>query len=101
MDYTKYVALSIQVRDGVARITMLFQGDDVVTRDIQHGELAGIWDVLERDSDVRAVLITGGGDEFYLSGAPSGPAQPRTDEQLRRVTLPDLLGGEVNRLIRG
>jgi enoyl-CoA hydratase len=93
--YQGYKALSIDIQEGIARVTMQFKGEDIETRTLQHTELFGLWRVLERDSAVRAVLITGVDDEFYLSGAPPATPPSMSLEETRKWALPELVNGEV------
>jgi enoyl-CoA hydratase len=105
MSYEDYQAISVEVRDGIALVRMTFHTTAPDNLFLQHTELAGLWERLDRDRDVRAVLLTGPGDEFYLSGAPGAiPADhpnSRMDsaEAARGFTMPELMGGEVTRLI--
>jgi enoyl-CoA hydratase len=71
MDYSQLQALTVACDDGVATITLRTKDDE--RRPHQHRELTGIWRQLAADPDVRAVLVTGvGDDEFFLSGEPPG-----------------------------
>ena len=83
MDYSDCQALTVVIQDGIALVTMLFQSDaaDPPGR-VQHLELANIWRKLDRDPLVKTVVITGVGDEFYLTGRPA-PAPTRTQADLR------------------
>ena len=74
MDYSSFRALAVVVTDGVARVTMTYSKDNQPAQYVQHEELGRIWPVLDRDPDVKVVLITGTGEEFYFSGRP-GPTR--------------------------
>jgi enoyl-CoA hydratase len=77
MSSRSYEGLTIVVEDGVAIVTMLFQGQDLQVAAAQHKELSEVWADMDADPDVRAVLITGVGDsEFYLSGRPDAAPAP-------------------------
>jgi enoyl-CoA hydratase len=102
MAYDNYEALEIQVRDQIAWVNMKFHTGEPDTLYTQHTEISGLWEVLDRDDEVRVVVLTGPRDEFYLSGAPGAvPADrgDRGDEWRRRFTIPDLMYGEVTRLV--
>jgi enoyl-CoA hydratase len=99
VDYSNYRGLSITVDSGIARVVMRFQGDDQETREHQHRELTQIWRVFDRDPDVKVVLITGGGDEFFLSGRPPGSA-PRHGDIDAMWNFSVFLETEVAALVR-
>ncbi len=74
-DYSQFTALTIAVDDGLARLTIPLLGDDDATRATVHREIGGVWSAFDRDPEVRAILVTGTGPEFYLSGTPRGAAK--------------------------
>jgi hypothetical protein len=72
VNYEGFSSLAIEIEDGRALVTMQFTGGDQATRSAQQADLGQVWRVLDRDPGVRSVVITGTGDEFYLSGRPPG-----------------------------
>ena len=77
MDYSELKGISVAVQDGLATVTLLYQGNDAVAARHQHDEIGRIWRLLDADTNVKAVLITGVGDkEFYLSGKPTPGVPP-------------------------
>jgi enoyl-CoA hydratase len=102
MDYSDYETISVEVRDRVAWVRMSFHTEAPDALFSQHTEVSGLWRVLDRDDEVRAVVITGPRDEFYLSGAPGAVPDGgavQSAEALRDFTMPELMHGEVTRLI--
>jgi enoyl-CoA hydratase len=98
MDYSEFLALNVAVEDGIATVTMGFEGGDEKTRNFQHSELGRIWRTLDADPDVRCVLLTGTGENFYLSGKPPG-AQARVEAEGDRAAMWEftlLIEREVN-----
>ena len=69
MDYSQFAPLSIEVSEGVATITMPGGKEN---HNEQHRLFGLIWRALDSDPDVKAVIVTGTGDEFYASGDPTG-----------------------------
>jgi enoyl-CoA hydratase len=97
-------ALTVDVSDSIARVTMSFHTSDPQALYTQHTEMSNLWQQLARDDDVRTVLLTGPDDEFYMSGTPGavppGTAETRlADDWIQEFTMPDLMYGEVTRLI--
>jgi enoyl-CoA hydratase len=74
LDYSGYKSLEVKVADGIATVTMVGHSSDPESLVHQHGELGTIWPLLDADTAVKTVVITGKGDEFYLSGKPPRPA---------------------------
>jgi enoyl-CoA hydratase len=72
ISYDHFSSLDVKVEDGLGLVTMTFSGGDQATRSAQQSELGQLWRILDRDPAVRSVVITGTGDEFYLSGRPPG-----------------------------
>jgi enoyl-CoA hydratase len=72
-DYSRYEQLDIMVdEDGVAVITIPLVGSAGPRQAQVHREMATIWDAVRDDPAVRAVVVTGGGDEFYVSADLNG-----------------------------
>lgn len=66
--YDDFEHLDIEVDDiGVATVTIPEAGSAGRGQAAIHREVAAIWRHLDDDGDVRSVLITGAGDEFYCS----------------------------------
>jgi enoyl-CoA hydratase len=70
VDYSALKALSVELDDGLALVTL--RSVDDANRRFQHNELTAIWRTFAADERVKAVLVTGVGDEFYMSAAPPG-----------------------------
>lgn len=102
-DYGAFPNLRIDVQDGIALVTM-DSNTSPRARAALHGEVSRVWPVLGEDSDVRVVIITGTGDQFYFSGQaadfrklPSFSTQ-ETFEIVRHIQREanDLVYGMVN-----
>jgi len=74
--------------DGPIRIVHLNRPDDLnaVNHDLHEG-VADIWPQINRDPDVRAVVITGNGRAFSAGGDFAYLQQLAADPALRRVTI--------------
>ena len=72
VDYSSYPNLSIEVRDGIAVLTMPELGTSARARANLHHDVSRVWQTIGEDPDVRVAVITGTGDEFYHSGEPRG-----------------------------
>jgi enoyl-CoA hydratase len=74
--------------DGPIRIVHLNRPDDLnaVNHDLHEG-VADIWPQLNRDPDVRAVVITGNGRAFSAGGDFAYLQQLAADPALRRITI--------------
>lgn len=66
-DYSAYNYLSVEVREGVAVLTMPVMNRARISAGV-HTEVGRIWRDIGDDPAVRAAIITGSGDEFYNSG---------------------------------
>ena len=100
---TPLVALDVQNRDGVAEVTLLGPGKGNALGPDFWAELPGLFARLDADESVRAVLITGSGDNFSygldltayatlwgsLLAEEGGLARPRTrlHEQIRGLQV--------------
>ncbi len=95
--YDDLQGLSVEVRDRVALVRMLYRGEDQVTRRHQHRELGEIWRRIDADPDVGASVVTGPGDgEFYVSGRPPGVARTTdTDELWSRLSRLEVEGSAL------
>ena len=68
MDYSSYESLLIEVKDGIALLTMnrpeVFNATDFRL----HNELSRIWSDLGKDTEVKVAVITGAGNAFSAGG---------------------------------
>jgi len=95
--YDGYARLLVQPGETGVCTLVLGPGDTTLSVDAQlHAELATIWDDLDRDPDVRAVLVRGPNDEGFLFGGSlplaqelvaSSEARFRMMEEHRRFVL--------------
>ena len=79
--YADYRHLDIAVGDGIAVVTIPVAGSVGRVQAGIHREVARIWRTLGEDADVRVVVVTGTGPDFYQSADASGlgpfPPSPR------------------------
>lgn len=68
MDYSKYQHLLIDIHDGVAKVTINRPEVYNAVNHRLHGELGEIWRDLDRDPQVRAIVVTGAGDKAFSAG---------------------------------
>ena len=68
MDYSGYQDLLVDIRDGVALLTMNRPEVFNATGFTLHNELGRIWPDLGRDPEVRVAVITGAGNAFSAGG---------------------------------
>lgn len=68
MDYNSYERLLIEVKDGVALLTMNRPEVLNATDARMHNELSRIWSDLGKDPEVKAAVITGAGNAFSAGG---------------------------------
>lgn len=100
MDYEQYQerGLEISVSEGIASTVLLRRSEDFEGREIQHKALVEIWRAFDADSDVKAVLLTGVDDEFYVSVGRPGPGPGHPDvEKMWEFSL--FMQGEVRALV--
>src|ERR687887_172711 len=78
MPYRDYTALDFDVPEpGILRIQFNNPKSlNSVSAD-QHSELARIWADIDRDPEVKVVIVTGAGDAFSSGGRPCPPPRPR------------------------
>jgi enoyl-CoA hydratase/carnithine racemase len=84
-----YELSGIAVRaDGPVRIVTLDRPDQLnaITEDL-HGELVKLWSHVERDDEVRAVVLTGAGKAFSAGGNYEDFEQRRVDAAFRRQSM--------------
>ena len=68
MDYSKYQHLLIEIDQGVAKVTINRPEVYNAVNHKLHGELGEIWRDLDRDPEVRAIVVTGAGDKAFSAG---------------------------------
>ena len=68
MDYSGYQHLLIDIDQGVAKVTINRPEVYNAVNHRLHGELGEIWRDLDRDPEVRAIVITGAGDKAFSAG---------------------------------
>jgi enoyl-CoA hydratase len=67
--YAGYASLQLErPAEGVLRIVMSAPGRLNAAGDEMHRDLAGIWTEIDRDPEVRAVIVRGAGDAFSAGG---------------------------------
>lgn len=72
-------AVAVDIVDHVAWITLNRpQALNAIDTEMLQ-ELATTWDAIRRDADVRAVVITGAGEQAFTVGADRGAFQPEAD----------------------
>jgi enoyl-CoA hydratase len=70
--YGEFEHLGIEVADGVATVTIPAPGSVGRVQAAIHREVSRIWAAVGDDPEVRAVLVTGAGPEFYRSADAGG-----------------------------
>ncbi|MCP5033915.1 MAG: enoyl-CoA hydratase [Actinomycetia bacterium] len=82
-DYSDYTSLGITVdQEGVAVVEIPVAGSAGRRQAEVHKEVSTIWTRLGDDDDVKAILVTGAGDEFYCSADIQGlKAFPGIDKE--------------------
>lgn len=92
-NYDGYEQLTIDVDDvGVAVITIPLVGSAGPRQAHVHREMATVWDAVRDDPAVKAIVVTGEADEFYVSAdlnglrAIPGLGKEETFELLQRVS---------------
>lgn len=68
MDYSRYEHLLIEIDDGLAKVTINRPEVYNAVNHKLHGELGDIWRDLDRDPDVRAIVVTGAGEKAFSAG---------------------------------
>ncbi len=88
MDYSRYQHLLIEIDNGVAKVTINRPEVYNAVNHRLHGELGDIWRDLDRDPNVRAIMVTGAGNKAFSAGGDlemlkrrmAMPAEERFDE---------------------
>jgi len=68
MDYSHYKHLLIDIDDGLAKVTINRPEVYNAVNHVLHRELGDIWRDLDRDPDVRAIVVTGAGEKAFSAG---------------------------------
>jgi len=103
MDYSRYQHLLIEIEDGLAKITINRPEVYNAVNHQLHRELGDIWRDLDRDPEVRAIVITGAGEKAFSAGGDlsmlehrmSLPAEERFDDMLNNDAR-DLVYNMIN-----
>jgi enoyl-CoA hydratase len=68
VDYSRYEHLLIDIESGVVTVTINRPDVYNAVNHRLHGELGDIWRDLDRDPEVRAIVVTGAGDKAFSAG---------------------------------
>ena len=68
MDYSRYQHLLIDIDDGLAKVTINRPEVYNAVNHKLHQELGDIWRDLDRDPEVRAIVVTGAGEKAFSAG---------------------------------
>ncbi len=105
MGYSGYQHLVVDVKDGIGLVTINRPDVYNATNDRLHYELTTIWGDMDRDPEVRIIVVTGAGDKAFSAGGDladiehraSLPAEERFEELSRVLKeAQDLVYGIVN-----
>ena len=88
MDYSRYQHLLIDIDDGLAKVTINRPEVYNAVNHQLHRELGDIWRDLDRDPNVRAIVVTGAGEKAFSAGGDLAmlehrmalPAEERFDD---------------------
>ena len=62
---TEFPSLDVErVEDGILRLTLRAPGRLNAVSEVQHGELARVWNAIGEDDETRAVLVRGADGAF-------------------------------------
>lgn len=64
-----YQTLAYEVRDGIALITLDREDRRNAINSVMNRELPSVWAQVERDPDIRVVIVTGRGGKAFCTGA--------------------------------
>ncbi|HEX2174107.1 MAG TPA: enoyl-CoA hydratase/isomerase family protein [Dehalococcoidia bacterium] len=67
-DYSRYQYMTVEINDGIALVTLNRPEVLNATNHILHNDLTKIWGDLDRDPDVRVIVVTGAGRAFSAGG---------------------------------
>ena len=79
MDYSHYKHLIIDIDDGLAKVTINRPEVYNAVNHVLHRELGDIWRDLDRDPDVRAIVVTGAGDKAFSAGGDLSMLEQRME----------------------
>jgi enoyl-CoA hydratase len=86
--YDAFEQLTVEVEGGVALVRIPEAGSVGRRQAAIHREVSEIWPALGRDDDVGAVVVTGAGDDFYVSADIGGlRAIPGLDKETTFTVL--------------
>src|SRR5215211_3077374 len=86
--YAAYPSLELErPAEGVLRVVMSAPGRLNAAGHQMHRDLAGIWPEIDRDPDVRAVVVRGAGDVFSAGGDLDLVADMADDFEVRFPAL--------------
>jgi enoyl-CoA hydratase len=84
MDYTQYRDLKVRMLEpGIAEIVMGEEGKLATATARAHAEMASIWLAVDRDPDIRVVILRGAGKGFSAGGDMAMVEQMTQDFEVR------------------
>lgn len=86
VDYSKYQALKLDLRDGVMTVTLSNPGKRNAINAQASEELCHIWDDLHVDPQVQVIILTGEGDSFCSGADVSALADAAQGERRKSLT---------------
>jgi enoyl-CoA hydratase len=99
VDYARYRALKIALRDRILTITIANPGRRNAVTPTMSSELARIWDDVWQDENVAVVILTGEGDCFcsgadltLLDGSNAEPTRPTVLNITTRIARKHVMG---------
>ena len=82
---TEFPSLDIErLEDGILRLTLRAPGRLNAVSEVQHGELARVWNAIGADSETRAVLVRGADGAFSSGGDLDLVLRIADDEETRQ-----------------
>ena len=85
--------VSLEVRDHVARVTLERPASMNAVDRVTEEELESIWVAIERDPDIRAVVLTGAGERAFCAGADMKNSGNQTGLEYWAAARPGGFGG--------
>lgn len=79
MDYSRYQHLLVEVKDGIALVTLNRPEAFNATDNRMHWELTQIWPDIDSDPEVRIAVVTGAGDRAFSAGGDLSDLEARND----------------------
>lgn len=90
MDYSRYQHLMVEVKDGIALVTLNRPEAFNATDNRMHWELTQIWPDIDNDPAVRIAVVTGAGDKAFSAGGDLSDLEVRNDlppeERFEQIT---------------